>query len=521
MTMRFSLLAMLWTMMIFAPQAGAALLVDRADSGCSDTAGTPYCSIQAAVDAAASGDSIEVAAGTYTDQHFSPYVVTITKALTLLGAGVDQTVIDGETVFGGIAIAGSINVHISGFTIKRGKAPNTGGVSNGGGIKNWGVLTVTNCAIRDSVATDSGGAIFSSLGVGTSLTVENCLFENNQAKGDGSLANRGIYTYGGGAIYAIGALTVAESTFNTNSAVEAGGAIFLFKTNFASSAQITSSSFSGNKVTYAGGAIATQGDLKVLSSNLTQNVATLGGAIHAEGHGTVVIGTSTFSSNSAGALDNEYAVTTVFSSTFYQMDNMAAIVNGTSAQLNIKNTIVTHSAGAPSTSGDCRGTFISQGYNLITDATNCTFNATAGDLVGSSASPMPAKLDKLADNGGPTKTHAPFSDSPTIDAGNPAGCSDASGAALSVDQRGQARSSDDNNDGVVRCNIGAYEGALAVSSGSASSPPSGAPTSGSGTSSGGGGSFDFTLMLLIVLMRRRCAPVPVTSQATIAAEPCG
>jgi len=38
---------------------GATLNVDNSDPGCSDTTGTPYCTIQAAITAASSGDTIQ------------------------------------------------------------------------------------------------------------------------------------------------------------------------------------------------------------------------------------------------------------------------------------------------------------------------------------------------------------------------------------------------------------------------------------------------------------------------------
>ncbi|MCZ6768321.1 MAG: hypothetical protein O7D93_03645, partial [Acidobacteria bacterium] len=59
-------------------------------------------------------------------------------------------------------------------------------------------------------------------------------------------------------------------------------------------------------------------------------------------------------------------------------------------------------------------------------------------------------LDPLADNGGPTFTHALLPDSPAIDAGDNAACPD-------TDQRGLSRPIDGNEDGDAICDIGAYE----------------------------------------------------------------
>ena len=57
--------------------------------------------------------------------------------------------------------------------------------------------------------------------------------------------------------------------------------------------------------------------------------------------------------------------------------------------------------------------------------------------------------------------------SPAIDAGNPSGCRDNAGMFLPTDQRGFARPADGNNDGTVRCDIGAYEANAVISNNAA------------------------------------------------------
>ncbi len=61
------------------------------------------------------------------------------------------------------------------------------------------------------------------------------------------------------------------------------------------------------------------------------------------------------------------------------------------------------------------------------------------------------KLSVLQSNGGPTRTHALLAGSPGVDAGNPAGCTDAFGASLMRDQRGVHRPIG------ARCDIGSFE----------------------------------------------------------------
>ena len=71
--------------------------------------------------------------------------------------------------------------------------------------------------------------------------------------------------------------------------------------------------------------------------------------------------------------------------------------------------------------------------------------------------PLAQILGPLKNNGGPTQTHALVFGSPAIDAGDPNGCRDNSGALLQTDQRGFPRNVDGNSDGSARCDIGAVE----------------------------------------------------------------
>jgi hypothetical protein len=48
-------------------------------------------------------------------------------------------------------------------------------------------------------------------------------------------------------------------------------------------------------------------------------------------------------------------------------------------------------------------------------------------------------------------------DSPAIDGGNPAGCTDHLGDPLTTDQRGAPRPLDGDDDGEAICDIGSYE----------------------------------------------------------------
>jgi hypothetical protein len=82
-------------------------------------------SIQAAISAASSGDTINVAAGTYEEDQ-----ITIDHSLTLVGAGVGETIIDGQdaslTDTGLIRITADADVSVSNLTLQ-----NAGGTGSG------------------------------------------------------------------------------------------------------------------------------------------------------------------------------------------------------------------------------------------------------------------------------------------------------------------------------------------------------------------------------------------------------
>ena len=201
-----------------------------------------------------------------------------------------------------------------------------------------------------------------------------------------------------------------------------------------------------------GGGILNRGDLTVSGSTLRANSAPGGSGGGIANLGTATVSGSTLSANSAsgggegGGISNEGDLT-VSGSTL--SDNGAALggsIHNGAGETELKNTIVANSTSG----GDCLlggGTITDGGYNLSSDDT-CGFSTDNRSRLGADPD-----LDPLADNGGPTPTHALPKDSPAVDQGYSFGAT--------ADQRGLPRPTDlgdiNNATGGDGSDIGAYE----------------------------------------------------------------
>jgi parallel beta-helix repeat protein len=217
--------------------AGAALGATRYVQGI----GKPnHPTIQAALDAAGTGDEIRVAPGTYHETiNFNG------KAVRLYSAGAAAvTIIDGTGLSGPVVTCNqgeTPTTVLDGFTITGGNADEGGGMYNSGSSP-----TVTDCTFRGNSASGSGGGMCNQ---SSSPTVTDCTFSGNSAGAGGGMYNE---NYGRPT-----ATHLTHCTFSGNSASDLGGGMFNYQ---GSRAVVSNCTFSDN----TGGAV-----FNVLASSLT------------------------------------------------------------------------------------------------------------------------------------------------------------------------------------------------------------------------------------------------------------
>ncbi len=233
-----------------------------------------------------------------------------------------------------------------------------------------------------------------------------------------------VFDVPAGATVSISGLTISNGT-----AACSGGGIASSGTLTISYSTVSGNTMIGCEVGYGGG-IYNDGVLAVDSSTIVGNVATgfLGGgwAGGIGNFGTMTVVNSTISGNSAdngGGIFNVSGTATILNSTI--ASNSAADSGGGVRNidtLHMRNAIVANNT-ANFSGPDFDGTLASSGDNLFG-------NSSGGSgYVGSDILDVDPKLSALANNGGPTLTHALRPGSLAIDAGDNTG-------APSFDQRG-------------------------------------------------------------------------------------
>jgi hypothetical protein len=359
----------------------------------------------------------------------------------------------------------AIDVQMSGLTIKGGQLTTVAGLTapnateyslrrSGGGIG-----TSIAAGTYDPLAASGGGSGGKGAppadpggeegGATYSLALTDVVVTSNYAGDGGGLYNAAVSTLttstisnnrgnaNGGGVYNDAPLTALDSTISGNSAEGGGG---MFDTG-SHTTFISGTTLSGNGAVGGGGLSSRAGvTINAVNSTISGNFGfDVGGGIYTNGrvnliHATVANNVSNSDAPNGGAGIN----------TFPSL-NVNVTLRGTLLTTNLKGTVPATriSVNCGKTSGsdlNITSVGIGLGYNLSSDS-SCLL-AGIGDMQGTFLSNIDAKILALADNGGPTLTHALEATSPAINAA-------AAITGLTTDQRGVARDASPD--------IGAYE----------------------------------------------------------------
>ncbi len=322
------------------------------------SAADPHCAtVNAAVLAASSGDTIQISAGTLTE------TIELSKSLTIVGAGAGTTVLDGGYGAGCdgpaplkksvVTVLSGKTVSISDLTLQHGCVIGNGDpILEGGGLDNHGTTTLTRVIVQNNVVKGKMG-------------------------GGGGISNE----------TATGVLTLQDVILADNTAEESAG---LDNDHHAT---LTNVSIFGNKAVGHGREEGTGGGIEndtllgavITMTNVTvyaNSAVVAAGGILNDDRGTMHMRHVTVSGNwapKAGGIWNQ----------------------ATAERLDVLNTIVADNAG-----GNCSGGMSTLGVNLATD----------GSCGGTFLVKSPALLGPLAAYGGFAPTLALLPGSPAIGA---------------------------------------------------------------------------------------------------------
>jgi CSLREA domain-containing protein len=423
--------------------------------------------------------------------------LVIEKTLTINGPGAGIVIQRRSTdpAFRIFRIGAGVSVKLTNLTLRNGKTDQTGGglinfgrlalttctvagnsaTLGGGGIDNHGRVVLTNSRVRNNSARPlGGGGGINNLG---NLTLANSLVTGNSAGGGGGIFNQragrlaltkstiaGNSAGEGGGIQNRGKFTLANSLVTGNSASFEGGGIDNVGLAFTDVVgEITNSTVARNSAVEGGGIANFRfGRFTITKSTIAGNSARTGGGIFNEAFGrfggaSVTLRNSTVSGNSAnlggGGIVNggdveldAFGVITLTNSTVARNSapQGGGIVQGIGGVATLVNSLVAENNAPEGPDVVLAGGSVSARFNLIGNGSGSGITNTNGNQVGTASAPIDPKLGALADNGGPTRTHALLLGSPAIDAASTPDCP-------TTDQRGVLRPQG------AACDIGSYE----------------------------------------------------------------
>jgi CSLREA domain-containing protein len=308
--------------------------------------------------------------------------LVVNKSINFQGAGAGAVIVDGGQLQRVFEIGGGQIVGMYNLTISHGKATDGGGIQS-----NSAILSLVNCMVTGNTATGFSGGVDINGGLGA---ITNSTTSGTQADSGGGL----------GIFFARAAIVGSTISGNSSNPSEVSGIMIQDSTT-----ALTNCTVSGN--TSTGIAHLSGGS----SSTLTITGCTIAG------NASPVRAGGVFTQGSSSG-----PVTTM-----------------------MKNNLVASNIGGNFQVAGIGAAVVTLGYNLDSDGTSGFISGANGDIVGTTGSPLDARIGPLTNNGGPTHTHATLSGSPARDAIPVLFCS------LATDQRGVLRPRR------VNCDVGAFE----------------------------------------------------------------
>jgi len=391
-----------------SPTYTVTKIADTADGMCS----VGDCSLREAISAANSAPgAVLVPAGTYTlgiagenDNLNATGDLDVNAGMGIYGAGMDTTTIDANHIDRVLDVHGNTLNPLAAMV---------------------GDLTLANGTLTSMLSPREGGGLNAALGDGDFIGIERVKFIGNsafQGGGGARLTKQGMVSY---------------SHFTGNSTFSNGGGLALLAFQQGNYFDVIGCTFDDNTSTSGfGGGIDAYGTVRVANSTFSGNHAAFGGAgINAGGNAPIVLRSSTIVFNEVTAFGAQGAGLRLDTS------------NGSNE---ISNNVIAGNTSDPDDDNDCYndGSAMSTHHNHVQRNNNCSFTGT-GDVLGTNPLVDPA----LANNGGPTPTHALDPLSPVLDTADPTGCVDGAGLPLEFDQRGAGFP---RRSGMV-CDKGAFE----------------------------------------------------------------